>query len=98
MARYTTADPYMGERERERERQYLSDRALDNQMAVYSPDPPFTSLTSLAPTYGYGNPHASSGALIRSPVVDEPVVEHEHHHVHHHIDHGKYFLLSVLDI
>jgi len=47
------------------------------------------SLTSLAPTYGYGNPHSSSGALIRSPVVDEPVVEHEHHHVHHHIDHGN---------
>ena len=89
MARYTTADPYVGERER----QYLS----DNQMAVYSPDTPFTSLTSLAPTY-YGNPHTSSGALIRSPVVEEPVVEHEHHHVHHHIDHGKYFLLSVLDV
>lgn len=97
MARYTTADPYMGERERH----HLSDRALDSQMAVYSPDSPFNSTISIAPGYtggGYGNPHGSSGALIRSPVVEEPVVEHEHHHVHHHIDHGKYFLLSILEI
>jgi len=49
------------------------------------------STISIAPGYtgGYGNPHGSSGALIRSPVVEEPVVEHEHHHVHHHIDHGN---------
>lgn len=47
------------------------------------------SLTSIAPGYGYGNPHSSSGALARSNVIEEPVVEHEHHHVHHHIDHGN---------
>lgn len=23
-----------------------------------------------------------------SPVIQEPVIEHEHHHLHHHIDHG----------
>lgn len=31
------------------------------------------------------------GSLVRQPpppVVEEPVIEHEHHHVHHHIDHG----------
>jgi len=48
------------------------------------------SLTSIAPGYNaYGNPHSSSGALARSNVIDEQVVEHEHHHVHHHIDHGN---------
>ncbi|CUS14742.1 unnamed protein product [Tuber aestivum] len=81
MARYTTADPYLGERER----QYLSDR--DTQMAVYSPDAHFNSISTIAPYYA--NPHTSSGALVRSGLVEEPLVEHEHHHVHHHIDHGN---------
>ncbi|PWW78937.1 hypothetical protein C7212DRAFT_341555 [Tuber magnatum] len=85
MARYTTADPYAGERER----QYLSDRALDSQMAVYSPDAPFNSISTIAPYSTYGNPHTSSGALVRGGLVEEPLVEHEHHHVHHHIDHGN---------
>ncbi|KAG0636908.1 hypothetical protein HOY80DRAFT_1053086 [Tuber brumale] len=66
-------------------------------MAVYSPDAPFNSISTIAPYAPYGSPHTSSGALIRSNVIDEPVVEHEHHHVHHHIDHGKY-LLSILGI
>lgn len=51
-------------------------------------------ISTLAPAY-VDEYHRTStrgvGALIRQPppVVEEPVVEHEHHHVHHHIDHGK---------
>lgn len=45
------------------------------------------SISTIAPAYGV-YPHSSSGALVRSNVIEEPVVEHEHHHVHHHIDHG----------
>lgn len=89
------------ERERELERRYHSrggyDRGLgggygveNTQVAIYSRPEPFqNSLTSIAPGYNaYGNPHSSSGALARSNVIEEQVVEHEHHHVHHHIDHG----------
>lgn len=51
------------------------------------------SLTSIAPGYGFGSPHTNQGAMIRGgggqSVIEEPVVEHEHHHVHHHIDHGN---------
>ncbi|KAG0136637.1 hypothetical protein HOY82DRAFT_576366 [Tuber indicum] len=47
------------------------------------------SISTIAPYTSYGNPHTSAGALVRSSVIDEPVVEHEHHHVHHHIDHGN---------
>ncbi|KAH8146962.1 uncharacterized protein LAJ45_09043 [Morchella importuna] len=49
------------------------------------------SLTSIAPGYGFGSPHSQQGAMIRGgqSVIEEPVVEHEHHHVHHHIDHGN---------
>lgn len=38
----------------------------------------------------YEDHTSNRGALIRPnhPVVEEPVVEHEHHHLHHHIDHG----------
>lgn len=78
------------EREREREKRYYERGGYDSQLAVYSPSG-HNSLTSIAPGYGgaYGNPHSSSGALIRgSNLIEEPVVEHEHHHVHHHIDHG----------
>lgn len=34
---------------------------------------------------------SNRGALVRSSqtMIDEPVVEHEHHHLHHHIDHGN---------
>lgn len=99
------ASEFQRERERELERSYHArggyDRGsrggygvVDNQVAIYSPPGNSNSLTSIAPGYGYGNPHSSSGALARSNVIEEPVVEHEHHHVHHHIDHGMitYFL------
>jgi len=51
------------------------------------------SLSTIAPAYAGADPFlrdANRGALIRNTntVVEEPVVEHEHHHLHHHIDHG----------
>lgn len=91
------------ERERELERRYHArggyDRSsvggygVDNsQLALYSQSDPFQNSTiSIAPGYqgAYGNPHSNRGQLIsRDNVIEEPVVEHEHHHVHHHIDHG----------
>lgn len=84
------------ERERDLERRYYArggyDRGVENtQMALYShPDSLQNSTISIAPYQGvYGNPHSSRGQLIsRENVIEEPVVEHEHHHLHHHIDHG----------
>lgn len=32
-------------------------------------------------------PHVHS-PTVASTVIEEPVIEHEHHHLHHHIDHG----------
>lgn len=92
------------DRERELERRYHArggyDRSsvggygVDNsQIALYSHSDPFQNSTiSIAPGYqgGYGVPHQSRGQMMsrESNVIEEPVVEHEHHHVHHHIDHG----------
>lgn len=68
----------------------------NSQMALYSPPDSFQNSTiSIAPGYqSYGNPHSNRGQMMsrererESNVIEEPVVEHEHHHVHHHIDHG----------
>lgn len=67
----------------------------NSQMALYSPPDPFQNSTiSIAPYQAYGNPHSNRGQVMsrererESNVIEEPVVEHEHHHVHHHIDHG----------
>jgi hypothetical protein len=47
--------------------------------------PPFipSAMSIIAPAYT--NDRFSSS---RSALIDEPVIEHEHHHIHHHIDHG----------
>jgi hypothetical protein len=89
------------ERDRVREKKYNSSGGYDNQLQRYSPFVD-NSLTSIAPGYGFGSPHTNQGAMIRGgggqSVIEEPVVEHEHHHVHHHIDHGRPFVVSrVLD-
>lgn len=59
---------------------------------------PHDSISTIAPAYGASRgfdlrePDMTRGAMIRSSraetVIDEPVIEHEHHHVHHHI--GKH--------
>jgi len=41
-------------------------------------------MSVVAPGYNTDRFNSSS----RSVVLDEPVLEHEHHHIHHHIDHG----------
>ncbi|KAF8543279.1 hypothetical protein BDD12DRAFT_821584 [Trichophaea hybrida] len=55
------------------------------------------SISTIAPAYGpdYRDASRSSLSIVRpghghhhAPVVDETVIEHEHHHLHHHIDHG----------
>lgn len=87
------------ERDRVREKKYNSSGGYDNQLQRYS-YVDNNSLTSIAPGYGFGSPHSQQGAMIRGgqSVIEEPVVEHEHHHVHHHIDHGRSFVVSrVLD-
>jgi len=54
------------------------------------------SMSTIAPAYAQ-NAFNNSGrnAMIHSSVIDEPVVEHEHHHVHHHIDHGNVATMSL---
>lgn len=43
----------------------------------------------VAPAYTNDRYNSSSrNAMLAGSVIDEPVVEHEHHHIHHHIDHG----------
>jgi hypothetical protein len=65
----------------------------------------------ISPVYGHADVDyrdTSHSAMIRAPhnhghsrryhsptVIEEPVIEHEHHHVHHHIDHGTYQSLLV---
>jgi hypothetical protein len=47
-----------------------------------------TSLSIVRPT-GHHHHHERERDRDRSPtVIQEPVIEHEHHHLHHHIDHG----------
>lgn len=46
-----------------------------------------TSLSIIRPGHHHG--HREHERLRDpSPVIQEPVIEHEHHHLHHHIDHG----------
>jgi len=66
----------------------------------YEDDYEYDAVTTVAPAYrDYEYREASNkGALIRPTphihsqhtptVIEEPVIEHEHHHLHHHIDHG----------
>lgn len=77
------------------DRSSVAGYGVDNsQLALYShPDSFQNSTISIAPGYqSYGNPHSNRGQMMtrerESNVIEEPVVEHEHHHVHHHIDHG----------
>jgi len=47
-----------------------------------------TSLSIIRPA-GHHHGHREHERLRDpSPVIQEPVIEHEHHHLHHHIDHG----------
>lgn len=53
-------------------------------------------MSTIAPVYAQSAfNNAGRNALIPSNVIDEPVVEHEHHHVHHHIDHGSVNTVSL---
>lgn len=53
-------------------------------------------MSTIAPVYGQSAfNNAGRNALIPSTVIDEPVVEHEHHHIHHHIDHGNVNTMSL---
>lgn len=52
-------------------------------------------MSTIAPVYGNAFNTTSRNALVPAAVIDEPVIEHEHHHVHHHIDHGSLNNMSV---
>lgn len=60
------------------------------------------SLSTIAPAYGLERDYMrerdtrTSLSIVRPSIphhhaptiINEPVIEHEHHHLHHHIDHG----------
>ncbi|KAA8900559.1 hypothetical protein FN846DRAFT_139594 [Sphaerosporella brunnea] len=52
----------------------------------YGRDASRTSLTLVRPAHHHHERERSP--TVASTVIQEPVIEHEHHHVHHHIDHG----------
>ncbi|KAI5791877.1 hypothetical protein EDC01DRAFT_656374 [Geopyxis carbonaria] len=71
-----------------RDYENLDSRQNDYSIASYAPHAHTSRGANLDLRY---EDHTSNrGALIRPTptVVEEPVIEHEHHHLHHHIDHG----------